>query len=55
MDLGLQARVALVTASPKGLGRATARALSVEGATVVMWARDTAALLVHGATTKGLL
>jgi 3-oxoacyl-[acyl-carrier protein] reductase len=43
MDLGLQGRVALVTASSKGLGRATARALSEEGAKVVMCARDKAA------------
>jgi 3-oxoacyl-[acyl-carrier protein] reductase len=44
MDLGLQGRVALVTASSKGLGRATARALSEEGAKVVMCAREKAAL-----------
>ena len=40
MDLGLTGRVALVTASSKGLGRATAQALSQEGAKVVMCARN---------------
>jgi 3-oxoacyl-[acyl-carrier protein] reductase len=44
MDLGLAGKVALVTASSKGLGRATAHALSEEGAKVVMCARDQAAL-----------
>ena len=40
MDLGLTGRMALVTASSKGLGRATAQALSQEGAKVVMCARN---------------
>jgi 3-oxoacyl-[acyl-carrier protein] reductase len=40
VDLGLEGRVALVTASSKGLGRATALALSQEGAKVVLCARD---------------
>jgi 3-oxoacyl-[acyl-carrier protein] reductase len=40
MDLGLDGRVALVTASSKGLGRASAQALSEEGAKVVLCARD---------------
>jgi 3-oxoacyl-[acyl-carrier protein] reductase len=39
MDLGLDGAVALVTASSRGLGRATALALSHEGARVVINAR----------------
>ena len=44
MDLGLEGKVALVTASSKGLGRASALALSQEGAKVVLCARDEEAL-----------
>jgi 3-oxoacyl-[acyl-carrier protein] reductase len=44
MDLGLHGKVALVTASSKGLGLATAQALSQEGAKVVMCARNRDAL-----------
>jgi 3-oxoacyl-[acyl-carrier protein] reductase len=44
MDLGLKGRVALVTASSKGLGRATALQLAEEGARVVICARGTTAL-----------
>ena len=39
VDLGLQGKVALVAASSKGLGKATAIQLAREGATVVMCAR----------------
>lgn len=44
MDLGIAGRVALVTASSKGLGKATAVALAGEGAKVVITARGQEAL-----------
>src|ERR1700686_3768167 len=39
MDLGIDGRVALVTASSRGLGRASAEALAAEGARLVLCAR----------------
>lgn len=39
MDLGLEGRTALVTASSKGLGRGSALALATEGANLVLAAR----------------
>jgi 3-oxoacyl-[acyl-carrier protein] reductase len=44
MDLGLEGRVALVTAASKGLGRASALALAAEGAKLVICARGEDAL-----------
>ena len=44
MDLGIAGKVALVTASSKGLGRASAEALAAEGAKVVICARGEEAL-----------
>lgn len=44
MDLGLRGKVALVTAASRGLGRATAEALALEGASLVICARGAAAL-----------
>ena len=44
MDLGLQNRVALVTGSSRGLGKASAVALAAEGARVVLNGRTEAAL-----------
>ena len=40
MDLGLEGKVALVTAASRGLGRASARALVEEGAKVAINSRD---------------
>ena len=42
MDLGLNGRAAAVAASSRGLGRATARALAAEGASVALCGRDAA-------------
>jgi 3-oxoacyl-[acyl-carrier protein] reductase len=44
MDLGIAGKVALVTASSKGLGRASAQALAAEGVKVVICARHEAEL-----------
>jgi 3-oxoacyl-[acyl-carrier protein] reductase len=44
VDLGLEGRVAVVAASSRGLGRATALALAAEGASVVLNGRDEVAL-----------
>lgn len=40
MDLGIKGRVALVTASTKGIGYKTAELLALEGATVCICSRD---------------
>jgi 3-oxoacyl-[acyl-carrier protein] reductase len=42
MDLGIDGRVAVVAASSKGLGRASAEALAAEGCKVVLCARNDA-------------
>lgn len=42
MDLGLKGRAAAVAAASRGLGRATARALAAEGASVALCGRDRA-------------
>jgi 3-oxoacyl-[acyl-carrier protein] reductase len=44
VDLGIEGRVALVTASSRGLGRASAEALAAEGVRVVVSARGAEAL-----------
>ena len=53
MDLGVHGRVALVTASSKGLGRASALALAAEGAKVVITARGEEALHKTAAEIAG--
>ena len=53
MELGLNGKVALVTASSKGLGRATALALSQEGARVVLCGRGEQALKEAAAAMPG--
>ena len=44
MDLGIRGKVAIVVASSKGLGRASAEALAAEGVDLVLCARGEAAL-----------
>ncbi|MDQ2889685.1 MAG: SDR family oxidoreductase [Gemmatimonadota bacterium] len=44
MDLGIAGKIALVTASSRGLGRAVAEELAAEGATLVLCARNKASL-----------
>ena len=39
MDLGIKGRIALVTGSSQGIGRAAARALAREGCAVALMAR----------------
>ena len=53
MDLGIRGRVALVTASSKGLGRASAVALAQEGCKVVICARGEEALQETAAAMDG--
>ena len=53
MDLGVAGKVALVTAASKGLGRASAQALSEEGASVVICARGEDALKAAAAAMPG--
>lgn len=53
MDLGLRGRVAVVTGSSRGIGRAVASALAEEGAYVVLNARGAEALQATAAELRG--
>jgi 3-oxoacyl-[acyl-carrier protein] reductase len=53
MDLGLQDKVAIVTGSSRGLGRATASALAAEGARVVLNGRTSSSLEETAAELRG--
>lgn len=53
MDLGLEGKVALVTAASKGLGRASAQALVAEGAKVAINSRDPERLRATAAELGG--
>jgi 3-oxoacyl-[acyl-carrier protein] reductase len=44
MELGLHAKTAIVAAASRGLGKAVAQAFALEGANVVMFARDPASI-----------
>ena len=62
MDFGLAGKVALVTASSRGLGRASAAALAAEGAAVVICGRNEgsvrqteAELAAAGADVRGIV
>jgi 3-oxoacyl-[acyl-carrier protein] reductase len=53
MELGLAGRTALVTASSKGLGRASAEALAAEGASLVVCGRGREALDEAAGSLRG--
>jgi 3-oxoacyl-[acyl-carrier protein] reductase len=54
MDLGIAGRVALVTASSRGLGRAAAEALAAEGTKLVVCGRDPEALAAAEAALESV-
>jgi 3-oxoacyl-[acyl-carrier protein] reductase len=54
MDLGLRGKTAVVAAASKGLGRAVASALAQEGANVVMFSRNDAAIKAAAAEVQAV-
>ncbi len=52
MDLGIRGKVAIVVASSRGLGRASAEALAAEGADLLLCARGEAALRTTAADIR---
>ena len=53
MDLGLMGKVAIVTASSRGIGRAAAEMLAAEGARITMCARTTADVMTAAEQIRG--
>ncbi|MEA2426774.1 MAG: 3-oxoacyl-[acyl-carrier protein] reductase [Thermoleophilaceae bacterium] len=53
MDLGIAGRSCIVTGASRGIGLATARMLAAEGASVLLVARDRAALLEAAGSIEG--
>ena len=53
MDLGLKGKIAIVTASSRGIGRATAEILAAEGARIAICARTAAAVASAAEQIRG--
>ncbi len=47
MDLGINGKVSLITAASKGLGKAVATQLALEGSEVIICSRDLESLKVN--------
>jgi 3-oxoacyl-[acyl-carrier protein] reductase len=54
MDLGLHGKTAIVAAASRGLGKAVAHAFALEGANVVMFARDPASIEAAATEVRGV-
>ena len=53
MDLGLKGKIAIVTASSRGIGRATAEILAAEGARITICARTATAVASAAEQIRG--